>query len=75
MAIAKKCDICGKLYELYNIKNDGNKTNGLMFLNLDANRKYYGHESIDCCPECMNSIRNHVDALRNGNLEGKKNDI
>lgn len=75
MAIAKKCDICGKLYELYNIKNNENKTNGLMFLNLDDNRKYYGHDSIDCCPECMKSIRNHIDLLRNGGLEGKISDI
>lgn len=75
MAIAKKCDICGKLYEQYNVKEDPCNTNGLMFLNLDHKRDYFTSKALDCCPECMGSIRNHVDALRNGNLEGKKNDI
>lgn len=65
MAIAKKCDICGKLYENYNVNHNDKKTNGLMFLNVDEHRKYFANKVIDCCPECMNSIRNHVDSLRN----------
>lgn len=72
MAIAKKCDICGKLYEVYNTKNDEENTNGFMFLNLDCERDYYTHEPIDCCPECMESIRNCIDRLKNGGLENKK---
>lgn len=64
MAIAKKCDICGKLYEEYNTKRDKKNTNGFMFLNLLDNQNYYDHDPYDCCPECMTSIRNHVNALR-----------
>lgn len=29
MSIAKKCDICGKLYESYNTKNDAKNANGV----------------------------------------------
>lgn len=53
MAIAKKCDRCGKLYELYD---------GVLFTD---NRKYYAvrfaNDSIssrwlDLCPDCMKQI-------------------
>lgn len=64
MSIAKKCDICGKLYEVYNEEKNEENTNGLMFLNLDCKRDYYSHEPIDCCPECMESIREHVNWLK-----------
>lgn len=65
MAIAKKCDICGKLYEQYNTKRDKKNTNGFMFLNLfyDDN-SYCEYDPYDCCPECMTSIRNHINVLR-----------
>lgn len=53
MACAKKCDRCGKLYEQYNSKNDKKNPNGIMILNLDAQRKYYSHGAIDLCPGCM----------------------
>ena len=69
MAIAKKCDICGKLYELYNVRCDSEKVNGLMFLNLDSKNQYFTHNTIDCCPECMKSIQDHIDSLK-----GEKND-
>lgn len=63
MAIAKKCDVCGKLYEMYNTKNDPTKTNGFMLLNIDKERKYFSHGVIDCCPDCNNSIIAHIDTL------------
>lgn len=63
MASAKKCDICGKLYELYNDKDDVEKPNGLMFLNIDAYRKYFGHDIVDCCPECMSLIIDFIATL------------
>ena len=64
MAAAKRCDICGKLYELYNVKRDSEKVNGLMFLNLDEINKYFTHEAIDCCPECIKSIKDHIESLK-----------
>lgn len=63
MATAKKCDVCGRLYEIYNDKNDKKKVNGLMFLNVDARRQYFSHEVVDCCPQCMFSIKNHIELL------------
>ena len=78
MAMAKKCDICGKLYEIYNVDKDADNVNGLTYLNIDAKGDYYKNKVIDCCPECMKSIKNHIDMLRNGGLENKvvsSNDI
>lgn len=64
MAITKKCDVCGKLYEKYNTKCDKENTNGFMFLNILDNQLAIRHNPYDCCPECMTSIRNYVNALR-----------
>lgn len=56
MAAAKKCVICGKLYELYGICNDNKRTNGIMLVNIDSKGKYFTHDAIDCCPDCMDWI-------------------
>lgn len=63
MANAKKCDYCGALYEPYNARNDSSKTNAIMLLNIDMRGQYYSHGPYDCCPKCMESIRNHIDSL------------
>lgn len=63
MAVAKKCDICGKLYEPYNSKKDGNNPNGIMFLNIDDSGSYWKNTALDCCPECMKFIKNHIKKL------------
>lgn len=65
MALAKKCDICGKLYESYNTKNNTNEVNGYMLVNIDELGKYYSHHVVDCCPNCMDSIINHLKILKN----------
>lgn len=64
MAIAKKCDVCGKFYEPYNEKNDPKNVNGFMLINIDKERKYYVHNVTDCCPECMDSILNYINKLK-----------
>ena len=56
MALPKKCDRCGKLYEEYNTKNDGKKINGILLLNIDCNEKYYLHGPFDLCPDCKDSF-------------------
>ena len=66
MAAAKECDICGRLYKPYNKAHDSKKTNGIMFINVTSDTKYYANECIDCCPECMESIRNFVNKLKEG---------
>lgn len=72
MAFAKKCDVCGKLYEEYNTENYKKDHNGLMFLNIDYKRDYYSSVPIDCCPDCIKSIKNHIDYLKNGGGSGSK---
>ena len=57
MACAKKCDRCGKLYEQYNLLNSKKNPHGIMTLNLDGQRRYYGHDAMDLCPECMKEFR------------------
>lgn len=64
MSLAKKCDICGKLYEEYNVLEDSKKVNGIMFLNIDCHMKYYSGKAIDCCASCMKSIRSHIETLK-----------
>lgn len=57
MACAKKCDRCGKLYEQYNSKNDRKNPNGIMVLNLDSQRRYFAHNVLDLCPDCMKGFQ------------------
>ena len=57
MACAKKCDRCGKLYEQYNSKNDRKHPNGIMVLNLDSQRRYFTHNALDLCPDCMKGFQ------------------
>lgn len=64
MSIAKQCDICGVFYEPYNVKNNAENTNGLMFINIDGQMDYITHNPIDCCPTCMNYIRKHIEYLK-----------
>ena len=57
MAAAKKCDICGKLYELYNTDAWKNKPNTLRFCQeVDDNRTFCIKE-YDVCPECMRAVK------------------
>lgn len=64
MAIAKKCDLCGKLYERYNERKDQYRPNGLRFLSVDENKKYFAYNVIDCCPDCMESILQYIERLK-----------
>lgn len=60
MADAKKCDVCGKLYELYNTKNGYNR---LSLRRIDANGCVTYADYYDCCPECMKSIEDYLEKL------------
>ena len=64
MAIAKQCDICGKLYPMYGVTKDSNNPNGFMFLNIDAKNQHWSGPSMDCCPECIGSIKKHIASLK-----------
>lgn len=56
MSVAKKCDICGALYELYNIKNSEKNWNAIRFYNRDWNDRHFQHGILDICPECQKAI-------------------
>lgn len=64
---AKKCDRCGKYYDGYGINNDPKNTNAVMFVSADKDGRYFSHEIIDLCPECMNEVNEFVKA--NGGTE------
>lgn len=63
MSIAKKCDVCGKLYEPYNTSNTKDNPNGIMFLNIDNAQKYFSHKAMDCCPDCISKIKKMLKML------------
>lgn len=65
MAIAKKCDVCGDYYELYNVDRNASEPNGFMMLNIDSKQQYWSHKAVDCCPKCMESILQHIEYLKN----------
>lgn len=56
MAISKKCDRCGALYEIYNEENSAEKVNGFKLLNLDKKQAYFEHGPYDLCPECCDEF-------------------
>lgn len=66
MAAAKKCDICGRLYEKYYSTGDRSevdKHNAILFVNSEWVRAY-AYKPTDCCPECMKAINDFVYSLK-----------
>ena len=61
--IAKKCDRCGTYYELYNVQHNAKKTNGIVFVNIDASSQYFTNTTIDLCPKCMEAVRKFVEQV------------
>lgn len=65
MANAKKCDICGALYESYNETGGEKNPNGFRFVtSYLTDASWCGHEIMDCCPNCMESIKTHIETLK-----------
>ena len=63
MALARKCDVCGRFYESYNEKKNSENPNGFMFLSIDTTNQYFSYGKTDCCPVCMESILKHIKRL------------
>lgn len=59
--IAKKCDRCKQFYELYNTKNNGDKINGFMTLNIDNYQRYCKHGPYDLRPSCSKELTEWFD--------------
>ena len=74
MALAKKCDICGKLYETYNFRKNQNKPSGIMLVNVCAGDEYFSLDVIDCCPECMNTITDAINGLKPNSPEMREDE-
>ena len=55
MSLAKKCDICGKLYEYYSGKNGLSIECVNMRGVVDRTTRTY-----DCCPECMEALEKFI---------------
>ena len=65
MALAKKCDICGKYYEVSG-DNYNKSANAIQIRSRNlTNTQYWELDTYDCCPQCINSIVNLIDNLKN----------
>ena len=53
MALAMKCDRCGKLYEHYGNTNVADKANAIKLIYQDESCKQWVEEYMDLCPECL----------------------
>ena len=74
MAVAKKCDLCGALYE-YKKKSECNtdeSANGVALLYINDNNNYFVYDSLDCCPDCMHSIQVTIKLLKEKGEENEK---
>ncbi len=57
MALAKKCDRCGKFYDLKGINICGAIVNGLKIIGRDEqNNQIIKNIYFDLCPECLVSL-------------------
>lgn len=56
MSNARKCDRCGDFYKEYGVLNDCKNPNGIMFVSINAERKYWSYEPIDLCPDCLKEL-------------------
>ena len=75
MSLAKKCDICGKLYEQYDfVIEDGEMmVNGFILAAIDDEGCLECSTSHDCCPECMKRILNCIKNIASGRNRSKFN--
>ena len=65
MANAKKCDICGKLYDRYNYESGSNEPNTIMFKREDSRGEHWNVGlNFDCCPGCLQVFRGKLYDLR-----------
>ena len=66
MAMARKCDRCGKLYEHYP-KGNKSQSNAIRKIQRDAlggTMNAYNEWVMDLCPECMDEFEKFMTAKR-----------
>lgn len=63
MALAKKCDRCGNLYEPKDMDICGAIVNGLSLISRDEqNTRAVSRRYFDLCPECMDEFEKFMTA-------------
>ena len=73
MAVAKKCDLCGALYEYEpDKKKPAESINGIALVHNYTNSNYYIYDRLDCCPDCMHSIQVTIELLKKKGEENEK---
>lgn len=75
MANAKRCDRCKRFYENYNEEKDEKKINSIIPANVSDDRRYWAHNIIELCPECMDEFSHWMNKVegtqeKNRNIEG-----
>ncbi len=62
MAMARKCDRCGKFYEDYIPENKDNPKyiNGLSTVSINKERKFYNVDLVDLCEDCLKEFADWV---------------
>lgn len=68
MAIAKKCDRCGKLFEQYpcsEVQQENNYINGIATVAITENRSFYNVDLVDLCPDCLIELKKWMDRYIN----------
>lgn len=74
MAMAKKCDRCGKLHEHYPVANTHGIWNALVLSRTDKNGHTVENSNrMDLCPDCMIALRMFLDRVGISNTEGDNN--
>ena len=64
MAKAKKCDICGGLYELYNNRTPARYPNYIELNSESFEGRARGVKTYDCCPKCMFEIAFLIEMIK-----------
>lgn len=59
MALARKCDVCGKFYEPYGLQV-GDK-NGIKFVRTNSDLTISNLDKLDCCKECLAAIEDAIE--------------
>lgn len=64
MALAKKCDRCGKLYEHYPLKHMPGECNAIAKVRRGRNGSLeYSDATLDLCTDCMKKFDRFISCL------------
>lgn len=63
MSYAYKCNACGKLYDMHNIKGAiaAKGTHAIILKDISLSGNNYNIKSYDLCPDCYNAIMKVID--------------